>query len=289
MDEFIELRRNFYSVPKDVTNLADYEEMPRSAFSSAIHWDDLESEYRTIILAEAGSGKTLEIQQATKRIRAAGKQAFFIRLEYLLDGIEDAFDDQLTGSFHEFDRWLRSDDEGWLFLDSVDEARLSDPRDFEKAIRKLARKLGSACQRSHVFITSRISEWRPKTDLDLLVAQLPYQAEAEATRPNADMAGPERVDEVLFPDIEDDGQTSKPKEMRGTFRVVTLGHLDADQVKQLARALNVTNEQEFFDQIERRDVRDYLSRPKILLNWSAFGRPTGALAREQSWWKQILN
>jgi len=277
MDEFIELRRNFYAVPKEVTNLADYEEIPRWAHSSPIHWDDLEREYRTIILAEAGSGKTIEIQQATKRIIAAGKQAFFIRLEYLLDGIEDAFDDQQTGTFDEFDRWLRSDDEGWLFLDSVDEARLSDPRDFEKAIRKLARKLGSAGQRTHIFITSRISEWRPKTDLDLLVAQLPYQAEAEATRPNVDMAGRERVDEVLFPDIEDDGQTSKPEEMRGTFGVVTLGHLDDDQVRQLARALNVTNEKAFFDQIERRDVRDYLSRPQDFIELVSFWKTNGRI------------
>jgi hypothetical protein len=277
MDEFIELRRNFYAVPKDISNLADYEEMPRWAFSSAIHWDDLESEYRTIILAEAGSGKTVEIQQATKRVRAAGKQAFFIRLEYLLDGIEDAFDDPQTGTFDEFDCWLRSDDEGWLFLDSVDEARLSDPRDFEKSIRKLARKLGSACQRTHIFITSRISEWRPKTDLDLLVAQLPYQAEAGAIRPDVDMAGPERVDEVLFPDIWDDGETSKPEKMRGTFRVVTLGHLDDDQVKQLAQALNVTNEREFFDQIERRDVRDYLSRPQDFIELVSFWKTNGRI------------
>lgn len=277
MDEFIELRRNFYAVPKDLTNLADYEEMPRWSFSSVTRWDELEREYRTIILAEAGSGKTIEIQQATKRIRAAGKQAFFIRLEYLLDGIEDAFDDQQTGTFDEFDRWLRSDDEGWLFLDSVDEARLSDPRDFEKAIRKLARKLGSAGQRTHIFITSRISEWRPKADLDLLVAQLPYQAETGVTRPDVDMAGPGRVDEVLFPDIEDDYETSKPEEMRGTFRIVTLGHLDDDQVKQLARALNVANEKEFFDQIERRDVRDYLSRPQDFIELVSFWKTNGRI------------
>ncbi|WP_155257476.1 hypothetical protein [Rhizobium leguminosarum] len=119
MDEFVELRRNFFSVPKDAINLADYEDMPRKAPSSTIHWDELEIGYRTIILAEAGSGKTVEIQQAAKRIRAAGKRSFFLRLEYLLEEFEDAFDGGEKGSYDEFKQWLTSNDEAWLFLESV--------------------------------------------------------------------------------------------------------------------------------------------------------------------------
>lgn len=133
MDEFVELRRNFYSVSTDDAVWVDYEDKPNWAMSEATHWDELEHNYRTIILAEAGSGKTIEIQQAAKRIKSAGKYAFFIRLEYLSEGMEYAFDDGQTGTLKEFEEWLASDEEAWLFLDSVDEARLRDPRDFEKA------------------------------------------------------------------------------------------------------------------------------------------------------------
>lgn len=87
---------------KNATNSIDYEERLSWAQSPAIHWDQLENEYRTVILAEAGSGKTIEIQQAARRLRLSGKSAFFIRLEYISDGLEYAFDSDDTGSFEEF-------------------------------------------------------------------------------------------------------------------------------------------------------------------------------------------
>ncbi|MGO7169771.1 NACHT domain-containing protein [Rhizobium leguminosarum] len=276
MDEFVELRRNFFSVPKDATNLADYEDMPRKAPSSTIHWDELEIGYRTIILAEAGSGKTAEIQQAAKRIRAVGKRSFFLRLEYLLEEFEDAFDGGEKGSYDEFKQWLTSNDEAWLFLDSVDEARLSDPRDFEKAIRRLAKKIGAAGQRAHLFVTSRISEWRPKADLDLLVAQLPYIVPKEAAPSSADIIEVNDDDLLSFP-MNNEGTEPKPAEVHETFRVVSLGPLDDYQIKRLARVLNVTNETEFFEQIERHDVSDYLSRPQDFIELVNFWKSNGRI------------
>lgn len=120
--------------------------------------------HRVVILSEAGSGKTEEIRHAAQRLRNEGKAAFFLRLENVCTRIDDAFD---VGSHDDFQDWLRTGDEAWLFLDSVDEARLQSPRDFENAIRAIKRLLGDALSRARIVLTSRASEWRPVSDLRL--------------------------------------------------------------------------------------------------------------------------
>lgn len=85
LDEFIELNRDFHPISKGAE---DFETRIAFGLSSRVHWDDLLKEPRVVILAEAGAGKTYEIQGATKRLRAEGKQAFFLRLEYLKDDFE---------------------------------------------------------------------------------------------------------------------------------------------------------------------------------------------------------
>ena len=72
-------------------------------------------------LSEAGSGKTYEIRNIACTLRGQGKPAFFLRLEHIPRDFEDAFE---VGTYEAFEKWLSSGEEGWLLLDSVDEARL---------------------------------------------------------------------------------------------------------------------------------------------------------------------
>ena len=81
---------------------------------------------------------------------------------------EDCFGIDTSG---EFDQWLGSSDLAWLFLDSVDEARLSDKKNFEKALLCIARKLGQSKSRVHIFISSRVQEWLATSDLELSTGQ----------------------------------------------------------------------------------------------------------------------
>ena len=99
----------------------------------SLGWHEIVNEYRTVVLSEAGTGKTEELKHLTKKLRESDLPAFFIRLEDLAGEFEDAFE---IGSYKEFISWIESENEGWLLLDSIDEARLSDPRDFERAIKK---------------------------------------------------------------------------------------------------------------------------------------------------------
>ena len=94
-------------------------------------WSELLQEYRVVILSEDGSGKTEEVRHIAQSLRNEGKSAFFIRLEHIYQDFESSFEE---GSHEGFEAWKASDGEAWLLLDSVDEARLRDPSDFERAI-----------------------------------------------------------------------------------------------------------------------------------------------------------
>src|SRR5688572_17580418 len=121
--QFVDLGRSFYLIPSKSQKVGlDIEFLQDSGES--VGWNELTKEIRVVILSEAGSGKTSEMMQTAVRIAESGKFSFFLRLENLAD----AFDPFELGDWNRVDDWLNSTDPGWFFLDSVDEARLGDPR-----------------------------------------------------------------------------------------------------------------------------------------------------------------
>ena len=150
--EFVQLARTFHELSKHAFESDEADVSGAFQVGERLRWADLTKEYRLVILSEAGSGKTAEIRNIAVNLRSEGKAAFFLRLENIPNDLEDAFE---VGSLDTFQTWLASGDEGWLLLDSVDEARLRNPGDFERAIRKLGRQLIAALDRTHIVITGR--------------------------------------------------------------------------------------------------------------------------------------
>lgn len=161
-DAFIDLDRTFSKIPLDADASDDVDLSGRHSRQGELRWPDLLTHHRVILLSEAGSGKTAEIRNVAFELRSQGKTSFFLRIENVTSDLEDAFE---VGTFDEFESWLASDTEGWLLMDSVDEARLNDPKDFERAIRKLGRLTQNAVGQAHIIITGRSTAWRAKTDL----------------------------------------------------------------------------------------------------------------------------
>jgi hypothetical protein len=252
LDEFIQLDRTFLALAldKDTDDDTDLTRLLRRC--EQMRWPDLLREHRVILLAEAGSGKTEEVRQVARKLRQVGKPAFFIRIEYVNDSFEDAFEE---GSFEEFNNWAASGAEGWLFLDSVDESRLKDPRDFERAIKRVGRLLQSVRQQAHIVITGRTSAWRPKTDLMLCRNELPYQDAStvvdKKTVTDANQA-------VLTTTAEN--QTSPPQ----PFKIVTLEDLQRPQIETFLQGKKVKDPQAFLEEVERKDVWLMTSRPQDL-------------------------
>lgn len=142
-------------------------------------WHEIENEYRVLIIADPGAGKTFEAKARARKMRDRGKNAFFIRIEEIDASFDRAFE---IGTAEEFNAWLGSTDEAWFFLDSVDEAQLETPRALEDAVRVFGARIHSALERTHIFITSREDAWRALPDQTLIEQYLPY-GEPE---PNAD-------------------------------------------------------------------------------------------------------
>jgi hypothetical protein len=162
--KYVQLGRTFHELSQHARDGDEFDLSESFHVRGNLTWADLLKEYRTVILSEAGSGKTEEIRQAAQKLRAEGKVAFFLRLEHVRDEFDGAFE---VGSFEELEAWLNSEDEGWLFLDSVDEARLKSPTDFAFAVRKVGNRVKVATQRVHIIITGRTHAWRAKSDSEL--------------------------------------------------------------------------------------------------------------------------
>ncbi|MCL1064274.1 hypothetical protein MK852_19335 [Shewanella benthica] len=236
---YIELNRTFRKLTEsdDDTGM-DFNWLGLSTAKTT--WSDILPDYRTIILSEAGSGKTEEIRHITQQLRTQGKTAFFIRLENIADDFELAFETE-GGDFDEFEKWIHSNDEAWLLLDSIDEAKLSSPLDFDKAIKRLGKKLKTSFQRVHIILTGRASAWRPKTDLDLCCSRLPY------SKPKED---PEKKD-----------NTSKQEPI---FTILALEDLARKQIEYFAKEKGIQNTTDFLDAIERAEAWPHTKRPQDL-------------------------
>jgi hypothetical protein len=250
-DEFIPLDRTFRELALNKGAGDDDDFTHFFGQRDALRWPSLLSEHRVILLSEAGSGKTAEVRNIARMLRQEGKPAFFVRIEYVSQAIEDAFEE---GSFAEFTAWASSGEEGWMLLDSVDEARLRDPKDFERAIRKLGRLLAPVLQHAHIVITGRTTAWRAKTDLLLCQTVFPH-------RPAEQVAEEEAADESQ------DVVTTKPDtdtNPAAPFRIVALDDLHGAQIDAFLRGNKVQDPRAFRDAVDRKDVWSLTTRPQDL-------------------------
>lgn len=132
-------------------------------------WADLLAHGRAVVLGEAGSGKTWELEAEAER-QARDRPSFFVRLEQLDQGLRAALG---PGEAAACQSWRQGRGEAAFFLDAVDEARLSNHHAFEARLTALAHELGDAMPRAHIVLSCRISEWRPIADPELVTRLLP--------------------------------------------------------------------------------------------------------------------
>lgn len=213
------------------------------------HWSDLLDEFRVVILANAGAGKTHELKAKAAQLFAEGKHAFFIRIEDIRGEFGTAIE---VGSPGAFEAWLASSDEAWFFLDSVDELRLTEHRAFEDAMRAFATRIASGRQRAHVYISSRPYAWRSALDRAMIEELLPFAPQEEEevgddNLPDADPGEYRLVDD-------DDGADApeQPDTLPGSqLRLYILAPLDEADVRLFARHNGVTEVASFIDALNR--------------------------------------
>ena len=203
-------------------------------------------------MAEAGAGKTFEMQARARYVEAKGHYSFFIRIEDIENDFEKSFE---VGNADSFEQWLGSQNDAWFYLDSVDEARLENPTTFRRAIRRFSGAIKNAQHRAHVCISSRPYAWRPRSDRQLLEQFLPL---------------PKQRVEATGKDLQTT-DTPKPQEAMDVF---LLQPLDEKDIRQFAQHLVRPKDLErLIHDLERKDLLALAGRPfdleGILDKWAS--------------------
>jgi hypothetical protein len=256
-DGYVRLDRQFSLVPKSDDDSEHDEAFYAFGLMGAEGWNDIEQKFRCVILAEAGAGKTEEMRQRAMVLSEQGKASFFIRIEDIEADFYKAFE---IGESSQFNGWLKSSEEAWFFLDSIDEARLENPRTFEKALRKFAGGIRSGAHRAHIILSSRPFAWRPKEDRRLLDDILLF------AEPKAE---------------ERDGTDEGSSDSKSALTLYSLRPLDGPRIRQFCENRRANDVNRLLQEIERADLWSLAERPfdleGILAKWDDDGFLGGRL------------
>ncbi len=238
-DEIIDLERRYVPISfneKDKETLAIENQIALlygRTYGDTIY--DLIKNPLTVVFGEAQSGKTTEFRIASKNLNQNGKYAFFILIEELSNprvigpqAISDALEIE---DENKFENWIKSNKDAVFLLDSVDETKLKNPHDYQRAIRNFQKSLSPHLRRCRVIISCRISEWHPKTDF------WPLQ-------------------ELISNLIKDPDHTNEVK-------LVQLLPLDEGQVRKIAkkRGLDEKDAYKFIQELKDVQALDFAGRP----------------------------
>jgi hypothetical protein len=160
--EYVDIGRRFRELTEEQTKdpnaldlVSDWEWL---GYRSSDSWDDLEKRFRTVVLAEAGSGKTREMQERCKALKKEEKFAFFLPLELIeSDDVSRLLESESERD--EFQKWVSSSNEpAWLFLDALDELKLRDGI-FKRALFNLKAAIRGAEMRARIIVSCRPHDW----------------------------------------------------------------------------------------------------------------------------------
>lgn len=224
---FVELGRRFqrYRDEESVDDIATQSYVSEYVSRySALDWHGLLSNRLVVVLGEPGSGKSEELRAQQRR----RPDSFFLRLEQLVT--EDVKALLSADELERFERWKKSTDVALFLLDAVDESKLTRDDDFITALERLGKALGPARFRAQLIISSRISEWRPRTDREAIRERFVAPPENPGTTP----------EEIL---------------------VTTILPLTPDQVRLYAQSKGILDAEKFLEAFSKHNAWPFAGRP----------------------------
>lgn len=275
MGQYIDLGRRFRTLtdselaePERLAELHDF-----GTFGT-LSWADLLQTPRVVLLAEAGSGKTWELEEQTQALRREGKAAFFFPLESLAreaPGASLSAPDERA-----FTSWIADGSApGWFFLDSVDELKLTRGT-LRAALNRLAKSIDGQLARAYVTVSSRPSDWKAQTDLETLNGIMPFAS---------DVRGLPTPGEAFLKPLRRERSTDSRQEVdnRKSLLIVALLPLSRAQIEAFAVARGTASPSAFMAEIDRQDAWSFARRPLDLSELLGFWRTRGRLGtrREQ--------
>jgi len=243
---FIELDRQFRKLlPYENPEEAALESYTRALLGheSSLGWQELLEHRLVVVLGEPGSGKTREFRERAKILEAKGDVAFFIHLDRLItQPLIEIFN---TEEYKKFQNWLLSSQRAIFFLDSVDEAKYQKTSDFLAALDNFRKVIRNNClTRMHLFVSSRISEWRPQSDAHELISRFPLPPLPKSKNRPAD------TDTSDVTSGEQDG-----------LLIVKIEPLDRSHVERFTRELGVNESASFIRALDENYAWQFVRRP----------------------------
>jgi hypothetical protein len=251
----IELQRTFghYTEPQTDDDEVDWHRY----FSSnprRLRWEDLHQKRVSVILGEAGIGKTAELQLEAQRLNASGRFAFFVPLNALK--AKDQWQMALGSAWSAFRAWQQSGEDAYFFLDAVDEARLHSHVDFAQALWVVREALLSNMSTVRIVLSSRMTDWTVREVRDAVTAHLFQPIARAVAQPSQQSVSQGRAG------ISD----AAPAEGIEELTVVTLDALSGAEARQCARHFGLADEAGFWTAVDEGDYDFMASRP-LDLRW----------------------
>jgi hypothetical protein len=124
-------------------------------------WNEALKHRVTLLVGQANTGKSTELDLLGQRLLAEGRQMFAFRLRDLHTAGPSGQDELLPGPAQAtLERWRESEDEAVILLDSVDEAELIDPQAFFRCLKRVVKLVrGENLGRARWVISTRPSAW----------------------------------------------------------------------------------------------------------------------------------
>jgi hypothetical protein len=196
--------------------------------NGGLDWPGLLKRRRVVVLAEAGSGKSDELEAQADLQRQAGEFTFFTTVQAVS---KDGLPGCLTSAERtQFETWKAGQAPAWIFIDSIDEAKLDNIR-LDVALKKIGDGIDGAAGRAHVVLSGRYSDWEFRADLARLEKILPIPVPpAEPDPPQAVLVRALRC-EPMAPTAADAEKAL----------VVLMAPLDPERVRRFAMAGGIDN------------------------------------------------
>ena len=260
MPKYIDLKRRFRDLTdKELEDTESLVSLGEYGFSLSIGWLELLEYPRVILLAEAGSGKTIEMEEQAKLLVKNGQFAFFVALESLND---EPFIDLLSSDEELlFKKWKAEGSQPcWFFLDSVDELKLHSGT-LNRALRHLSRAVDGYIDRARVIISCRPSDWLPEVDLATVQKHLPIPK-------SQNLASTKLADQIFIQALRRDlGVTNTAdheEDEQGEVsraRIVSMLPMNDSQITLFAEQSGVDNVTGFLEEIGRQNAWTFARRP----------------------------
>ena len=270
-EQFIDVKRRFHRLTdrelEDIDTLLPLGDLDFGGdigWPGNLDWADLLKCPRTVMLAEAGAGKTREMREQANRLVQEDKFAFFVPLEAL--GKENLPEVLSPKEEAKLEEWQASEDTvAWFFLDAVDELKLA-KESLRDALRHLSKTIDQSLDRAHILISCRPSDWRSYSDRVEIQHWLPMtKRQQEALpEPSGDYSLSVQNREHQQSTLSAEDQASPSSDME--FKTVAMLPLSNKQIDLFVWQAGVEKAAELVEELHLQQAWPFARRPLDLIN-----------------------